>query len=300
LTSGCAIGKTVTVAEIEQSAPGELVCPACGGKVDALRARHMTVISSTVVRFCSAECKQRGAAPRVAEPVLEVPRRSRTGLRLLIAGSAVVVLAGLLLGARVRFDGRTATAALPVKKEPPPPPPAPPLDPMYGPDPPPANFFVEGDRWYHPLAGPVRRLPLRPTSRFGVGRDHDSPESCREGHCGVDIGEVKGEPILAAHDGVVERVMREENDLHGGRYVRLLHNGGSVVTQYMHLDTISDELKPGVHVRAGEVIGTLGDTGVHHSSPHLHFTVATRANENSPDVYVDPEPLLTLWPMITR
>ncbi len=274
-------------------------CPACGKALDPLRARAVTIVHQKVVAFCSDACKELGAAPRVAEPVLR--RRKSSGWRVAAGASAVVVVAGLLLGARIRFDGRTATAALPTAViEPPPPAPEPEPEPTYGPDPPPADFFVEGERWYHPLAGPVRRLPARPTSRFGAERDHDSPESCRQGHCGVDIGELKGEPVLAAHDGVVERVVREENDLHGGRYVRLLHNGGRVITQYFHLDTVMPELKPGVHVRAGEVIGTLGDTGVHHSAPHLHFTVSTKASESASEVYIDPEPLLTLWPLFNR
>jgi murein DD-endopeptidase MepM/ murein hydrolase activator NlpD len=70
-----------------------------------------------------------------------------------------------------------------------------------------------------------------------------------------------------------------------------------VSTQYFHLDSVAPDLKPGSHVRAGERLGTLGDSGVHHSSPHLHFTVATRTNELAPEIYIDPEPLLTLWPL---
>jgi murein DD-endopeptidase MepM/ murein hydrolase activator NlpD len=113
------------------------------------------------------------------------------------------------------------------------------------------------------------------------------------------VGEVHGEPVLAVHGGVVERVVRDDNP-NGGRYVRLLHKGGTVVTQYMHLDEVEQALRPGVHVRAGEVLGTVGETGVEHSGPHLHFTVATRAHENAPEVYIDPEPLLTLWPLYNR
>jgi murein DD-endopeptidase MepM/ murein hydrolase activator NlpD len=133
---------------------------------------------------------------------------------------------------------------------------------------------------------------------FGVGRDHDSPESCGAGHCGVDVGEVKGEPVLAVHDGVVERVVREPTETdRGGKYVRLVHYGGRIVTQYMHLDEVEPELKPGYHVKAGEKIGTVGDSGTHNSGPHLHFTFATRASDGAPEVYVDPLALLTVWPL---
>ena len=245
--------------------------------------------------FCSAACKQRGPAPSSTE---SAPRRpDRSTLRTLALVSGGVVLLGVLLGVRISFDGRAATAALPQKPVPAPAPlPAPTLktEIPFGPDPPPPDFFREGEAWFHPLAGPVRRLPERPTRRFGVARDHDSPESCGEGHCGCDIGEVKGEPVRAVHDGTVERVVLDPS-ARGGRYVRLLHNGGAVVTQYMHLDDVAD-LKPGQHVRAGDRLGSVGDTGVNHAGPHLHFTVATR-NRDGSEKYIDPEPLLTLWPL---
>ena len=93
--------------------------------------------------------------------------------------------------------------------------------------------------------------------------------------------------------------MRAETGDRGGRYVRLLHTGGRIVTQYMHLDSIEPALKPGYHVRAGEPLGTVGDSGTQNSGPHLHFTFATRASENQPETYVDPLALLTVWPLVT-
>jgi len=76
----------------------------------------------------------------------------------------------------------------------------------------------------------------------------------------------------------------------------LLHRNGTIVTQYMHLDEVAN-LKPGMRVRAGDKLGTVGGTGVLHSEPHLHFTVAVRSKEDGPEVYLDPEPLLALWPL---
>jgi hypothetical protein len=52
-----------------------------------------------------------------------------------------------------------------------------------------------------------------------------------------------------------------------------------------------------VRVRVGEVIGLLGDTGVKHSAPHLHFTISVRPSAQVPEQYIDPEPLIALWPM---
>ena len=286
---------------VQQGLSGSL-CPPCGAPVDALRARYLAVHAGKVIRFCSEDCRARGptAPPQRTEEIPRIEaRRSHPGWRFLAAASPFVVAGAVLLGVRVSFDGRTATAALPAR-----PvqavvvaPPAPELSPLLGPEPAPPDFFFESERWQHPLAGPARRLPERPSRRFGVGRDHDSPESCGAGHCGVDVGEVKGEAVLAVHDGTVERVVRDPGSDRGGRYVRLLHHGGRIVTQYMHLDEVEPDLKPGSHVRAGDRLGTVGDSGTKNSGPHLHFTFATRAGEGSPEVYVDPLALLTVWPL---
>ena len=49
--------------------------------------------------------------------------------------------------------------------------------------------------------------------------------------------------------------------------------------------------------KAGDVIGLLGDTGVKESAPHLHFTVSVRPATDLPERYMDPEPLVALWPL---
>jgi len=50
-------------------------------------------------------------------------------------------------------------------------------------------------------------------------------------------------------------------------------------------------------VKAGEVVGLLGDTGVKESKPHLHFTVSVKPSAELPERYIDPEPLIALWPI---
>jgi murein DD-endopeptidase MepM/ murein hydrolase activator NlpD len=154
------------------------------------------------------------------------------------------------------------------------------------------------DHWVHPLAGPKRRMPVRLSRVFGAGRPGHRPLECQAGHCGVDLGgEVWGEPVLAAHPGVVERVQRDPDRGRGGMYVRLSHRGGTVFTQYFHLAAIPRALSPGDEVEAGEVIGLLGATGIVHSEAHLHFTVSVRSSGDGPEQYIDPEPLIALWPV---
>jgi len=86
-----------------------------------------------------------------------------------------------------------------------------------------------------------------------------------------------GTPILAARSGRVvdvadgytkagtaQKMLREANA------VTVLHEDGSFAT-YAHLDPGSG-VRPGMAIRAGEVIGFSGNTGFS-TGPHLHFSV---------------------------
>jgi murein DD-endopeptidase MepM/ murein hydrolase activator NlpD len=150
-------------------------------------------------------------------------------------------------------------------------------------------------RWFHPLADAPRSLPAFESRRFGAIRPQPRPWECELGHCGVDLAAPLGERVVAVADGIVERVERNA-DAGGraGRYVRVGHCDGSVVTRYIHLDTIRKDLRPGRRLAAGELIGTVGRTGVVENFPHLHFGLSRRAPDGS-ERYVDPEPLLRLW-----
>jgi murein DD-endopeptidase MepM/ murein hydrolase activator NlpD len=141
-------------------------------------------------------------------------------------------------------------------------------------------------------------MPIRDSRVFGAERPGDRPGECSNGHCGVDIGgEVWGEPVHAAHDGVIDRVQRGPNEEHGGQYVRIAHRDGTIFTQYFHLAAIPSWLRPGMKVKVGDVVGLIGDTGVKKSGPHLHFTVSVKPSRELPEEYIDPEPLIALWPL---
>ncbi|MFA5537573.1 MAG: M23 family metallopeptidase [Gemmobacter sp.] len=85
-------------------------------------------------------------------------------------------------------------------------------------------------------------------------------------HRGVDWAAPTGTPVVAAFDGEVAFA----GDGQGyGNLVRLSHAGGRE-TRYAHLDGFAEGLAPGRRVRAGEVIGTVGTTGLS-TGPHLHF-----------------------------
>ena len=85
-------------------------------------------------------------------------------------------------------------------------------------------------------------------------------------HQGVDYGAPMGSPIDAATDGVVSFA-----GWHGGHgnYVQIRHAGG-MGTGYAHMSRILAHV--GDHVRAGQIIGYVGSTGLS-TGPHLHFEV---------------------------
>jgi murein DD-endopeptidase MepM/ murein hydrolase activator NlpD len=141
-------------------------------------------------------------------------------------------------------------------------------------------------------------MPRADSRVFGALRPGSRPIECRNGHCGVDLGgEIWGEHVHAVHDGVVDFVQRGANPDRGGEFVRISHRDGTVFTQYFHLAAIRRGLERGVHVKSGEVIGLLGDTGVKESAPHLHFAISVRPGKDWPERYIDPEPLIALWPV---
>ena len=153
------------------------------------------------------------------------------------------------------------------------------------------------DIWVHPLPGPARRMPIRDSRVFGAERVGDRPSECVNGHCGVDIGSAYGEAVFAVHDGVIDRVQRGANADHGGHYVRIMHRGRTIVSQYFHLAAIPPQLDVGQTVKAGDIVGWVGRSGIKHSAPHLHFTIAVQEPNGDHARYIDPEPLIALWPL---
>ena len=273
-------------------------CPNCTSAVD-IRSPYVGVHDGGVQIFCSAECMR---GERVApEPTPGVPPEAPRRVWLRSAGAGIALVT-MLVGAGGSVHE--------------PPPPAPPprhvflsLPPVMqgppAPEPPeppaPEPEWVADilrDVWMHPLAGPIRRMPRLDGAVFGAERPGERPPECKNGHCGVDIGgDVWGEQVLAAHDGVVDRVQRGPNEEHGGLYVRIAHRNGTVFTQYFHLAAIPRWIFPGKKVAAGDVIGLLGDSGVKNSGPHLHFTISVKPSPQMHEVFMDPEPLIALWPL---
>lgn len=94
----------------------------------------------------------------------------------------------------------------------------------------------------------------------------------------LDFYASEGTPIYAALDGAVVYV--KQNSDTGGRHRKYWSSGNRIeirhkneeYTAYEHLMYKGVIVKPGQKVKAGQVIGYVGDTG-YCSSPHLHLEV---------------------------
>ena len=112
-----------------------------------------------------------------------------------------------------------------------------------------------------PVYGPVSFIDT-----FGAFRG-DVPGNW---HHGDDIFAPLGAPILACADGIVFSV--GWNDIGGNRL--WLRDAQGNEFYYAHLSAFSPLAKNGVHVKAGEVLGFVGNTGDASGTPtHLHFEI---------------------------
>lgn len=115
-------------------------------------------------------------------------------------------------------------------------------------------------------------------------------------HCGVDLvgrgpnNSMCLDYITAHSDGTVVKVVSDyvTTDSTGssyGNHVYLRHPNG-MYTLYAHMKYGSVDVVPGQTVKAGDIIGYMGNTG-HSCGAHLHFEVR--------DIYqkcIDPSPYL--------
>ncbi len=103
--------------------------------------------------------------------------------------------------------------------------------------------------------------------------------SFSEEHPAVDIVAPLGSPVVATASGIV---LRASYDQKLGNCIVIDHNG-MYRTLYGHLDRMF--VKPGDKVKKGEIIGSLGTTGLS-TGPHLHYEVLLRGVPMDPLLFM--------------
>jgi murein DD-endopeptidase MepM/ murein hydrolase activator NlpD len=99
-------------------------------------------------------------------------------------------------------------------------------------------------------------------------------------HNAVDISSAAGQPVHAPADGIVTKAEWANGY---GNVIYLMHPFSGYSTRYGHLSSFA--VKPGAHVKRGDVIGYVGTTG-RSTGPHLHYEVRLNNNPVNPLEYI--------------
>jgi murein DD-endopeptidase MepM/ murein hydrolase activator NlpD len=139
-------------------------------------------------------------------------------------------------------------------------------------------------------------LPDTPDARLELpvpGRISDYPQTYgrkRWGaiHYGQDFVVPVGTPVRATVDGVLWRVGFQPVS---GLALYIL-GAGERRYYYAHLSALEDGVREGATVKAGQLLGYSGSTGMAHGVAHLHFGVYSGNRATCSFHSLDPYPLL--------
>ncbi len=123
------------------------------------------------------------------------------------------------------------------------------------------------------LSTSAPQLQAPPIEGLKVSQLHDSFDEMRGAgrHEAIDIMAPRGTPVHAVTDGVVTKLFLSKP---GGKTIYLFDPAGIFCYYYAHLDAYQPDLREGMRVSRGQVIGYVGSTGnANPSAPHLHFTI---------------------------
>jgi murein DD-endopeptidase MepM/ murein hydrolase activator NlpD len=182
--------------------------------------------------------------------------------------------------------GRAPTAPPPTTRRPLPKPPEPESKPgRRGPlfrVPPDISAPLSPERFVFPVYGPASYTDTFEAPRAGTGWHH-----------GEDIFAPLGAPVLAVTDGTVFSV--GWNDLGGYRLWLVDRQGNQFY--YAHLSAFAPLAVNGREVKAGDVLGFVGNTGQARTTPpHLHFEIhPVGLLPFGYDGVVNPYEYLTAW-----
>ncbi|MED1784737.1 stalk domain-containing protein [Brevibacillus fortis] len=146
------------------------------------------------------------------------------------------------------------------------------------------RFPFHNNSWYEPYG-----------DSFGSDREWTETNSGSvRSHEGIDIMAPKGTPIYSVSDGTINKVGW---NTYGGWRVNITDKNGQYRMYYAHLQAYAPGLHVGKTIKAGQLIGFVGDTGyggtgtVGMFEPHLHFGLY----RNSTGKAIDPYDYLRIW-----
>ena len=105
----------------------------------------------------------------------------------------------------------------------------------------------------------------------------------RQPHYGIDIAAPTGTPVYAPASGLVTLV----KDLYFSGWTVVIAHGLGVNSSFLHLDRV--DVKPGMVVQRGGLIGTIGATG-RATGPHLDWRIDWQGRRIDPGLLVGEMP----------
>jgi lysostaphin len=120
----------------------------------------------------------------------------------------------------------------------------------------------------------------RRSSGYGLQRSYNGVPAKNYFHKGLDFAAFTGNPILSPADGKVILTGKVTDGfvVHGNCI--FIDHGQGVVSSYLHLSSIG--VNEGDEVKAGQLIGKVGDTGIA-TGPHLHFGLYVNGQNVNPE-----------------
>lgn len=137
--------------------------------------------------------------------------------------------------------------------------------------------------YYTPEGRSMRKAFLRTpvdfariSSSFNLHRKHPVLNTIRA-HKGTDYAASTGTPIKAAGEGKIVYAGRKGG--YGNAIV--IQHGYNITTLYGHMNGFARGIRSGKHVKQGQVIGYVGQTGLA-TGPHLHYEFRVNGAPRNP------------------
>ena len=299
LFGGEVTADTVTSRSVSRASAG-----ASSGDLGGSAVSNLVVLGASVAPTPNARVPlgDWGYAVVEEQAVTDQNTSLRRGHRGFVVGLHVRVTAdhaGLPAGSEIFVGYAEAAATAPKAVAPPPVPPPSPSPPPHHHDAPPPSTAPSSPPPVQPTPPGVRPhltaggyvFPVYGPASFSD--DFGSARADTGWHHGNDVFAPLGAPVLAVTDGTVFLV--GWNTIGGNRFWLRDMQGNEFY--YAHLSAFSPLARDGAHVKAGDVIGFVGNTGDAAGTPtHLHFEIHPAALLSMGyDGVIDPYPYLTAW-----
>jgi len=134
-------------------------------------------------------------------------------------------------------------------------------------------------------------VPVAGVARTAMHDTFDEARGTRR-HEAIDILAPRGTPVIAADDGVVQKLF---TSVAGGLTVYEFDPDQRFCYYYAHLDSYAAGLHEGQPLRRGEILGYVGTSGnAPKDTPHLHFALIRLDPDRRwwKGMYVNPYPFL--------